>query len=586
MNRRTMMRTEISLNGIWKFAPTHDQHPTNNQNTEAGIPLYAHPRLDRSDWENVSVPGVWQRYREVYRLYEGVCWFVREFEVDSTDGLTNAKLHFGGVNYRADVYLNGQYVGTHESGYTPFSFDVTGCLTAGRNTIAVQVDNRPLTVKWPNDWGYGVFGGIHRDVTLELCYGAYLSGVELTPDYDVNNDRALLHVRGTLNGETEDPVTVRLNGQRQTLTAEQGVFDETLTFDGILPWSPTTPILYELSVSVCGVTFRQESLGFRHPECHARQILLNGEQIHLNGACYVYDSPEFGLVMDERQLTADLRKMKDAHINAIRTHYPMDRRFYELCDRMGFLVWIEPNVYCSKPDNREANTVFARPDYVDNAVQMVREMICEARSHASVMIYGIGNECNVNHPEAFPFFQTLPQTIRDTDRTRPIGYASLYGDLGEIGALVDIMGVNAYYGWYGTFPTFETDEEKQNGVIRTPELTDLHAMLDRVKDALPADTPILMTEFGADSVPGYHSEKKALWSEEYHAALLTQTVTELMDRSDIAGQFVFAFTDYDDPSKPKNGHWNGLNLKGLLAYDRAEKAPYEAIREIYGKTNR
>ena len=166
------MKTVIDLNGIWKFAPTHDQKPNNNHNVlPSSMPLYCHPDLCRDHWQDVPVPGVWQHYAEKYSVYEGVCWFYREFDLREVPPDGFARLVLKGVNYRADVYVNARFVGTHESAYTEFSFDITEYLQPGKNALTIQVDNRPTEVKWPNDWGYGVYGGIHRDVFLELFTG-------------------------------------------------------------------------------------------------------------------------------------------------------------------------------------------------------------------------------------------------------------------------------------------------------------------------------------------------------------------------------------------------------------------------------
>ena len=112
-------------------------------------------------------------------IYEGVCWFAREFEVPEAAVGGTARLRFGAVNYLANVYLNGEKVGSHEGGYTEFVLDVTGKLKPGTNHLAVQVDNRSLITKWPPCLGYFNYGGIHRGVSLEIADGPALAEVRL-----------------------------------------------------------------------------------------------------------------------------------------------------------------------------------------------------------------------------------------------------------------------------------------------------------------------------------------------------------------------------------------------------------------------
>lgn len=579
------MKIRQSLNGVWYFAPTHDQRFTNNHNVfDTDFPLYAHPLLNRRDWLRVDVPGVWQRYAPQYELYEGVCWYYRDFELDlSPEEGDLYRLIFGGVNYRADVYLNGHFVGRHESGYTEFVMDVSAFVQKGKNALAVEVDNRPLLTKWPNDWGYGVFGGIHREVTLEMYRGEYLYDVALTPDYDVERGcgRLALSARATA-GLSEAMLCV--GEQRFLLPVENGSILAQMEIADVFPWSADTPTLHSVTLSAEGVTYESSRIGFRHVDYRGHLLYLNGKRETLRGVCYVYDSPKWGLVMDRGQLYEDLCGIRAMGANAVRTHYPMSRDFYELCDEMGFLTWIEPNIYCAKPPQDRKETVFSRPEFVDNALSMTKEMIDVARKYASVVIWGIGNECNVFHPEARAFFEQVAKTVRIEDATRLVGYASLYGQVGCMADLVDVMGINSYFGWYGTFREFEVCDEREpiaGGVARREvDVHELGETIERVTGEIGDDTVLLLTEFGADSIPGYFSSASELWSENYHADVVRAYVRTAAEHA-VGGTFVFAYTDYSDPSKPMNGRWNGYNLKGMVSYEREVKLPYYALKEVY-----
>ncbi len=582
------MKKIISLDGKWRFTHVLDQRPDNNHSLYDGeVPLYATDKIYRTDWINVNVPGVWEKYAEKYALFEGVCWYYRTFEVEELTEDTVAQLRFGGVIYRADIYLNNEYVGFHESGYVEFTRDITKFIKQGTNCLALCVDNRPLIVKWPHDWGYFNFGGIHGSVSLELMSGEYIDSLSLTPDYDCEKGQGLLRVKGTLKHFDGSRITVSVAGRTAVLDAKaDGEFDEILKIDGINAWTPDEPLLYECTVRIGEEVFEEKRVGFRNIKTQNAKILLNGNPFFCKGCCYLYDSPEHGLTASLEQMRYDLSEMKEAGINAIRTHYPMDEIFYRLCDEMGFVSWIELPVYCSKPSREETNTVFARPEYIENAQMILCEMIALARSHASVIIYSIGNECNIEHPEALPFFTVMANTVRETDDTRLVGYASLYGLVGEMGSILDVLGMNCYDGWYNKITEYYHYEEKEveNGAVKLPEIVlgRFHALANELDEKLPKDLPIVLSEFGGDSVPGFRSCSMDYWSEEYHAEVVKKTVLAVREHENrFAGTFVFAFTDYHDPSKPQNGFWNEYNLKGMLSYHRDRKLPFYALKEVY-----
>ncbi len=157
----------IDLNGLWDFTVDLDPKYHHSEN-----PPYARPDWDRSNWQKVSVPGVWNKYAERLDIYEGICWFAREFTFNQASGEPIAVLRFGGINYKCRIFLNGELLRTHEGGYTEFTADATGEIRAGKNCLAIEVDNRATQIKMPPCLGYFNYGGIHRDVILEIHFSS------------------------------------------------------------------------------------------------------------------------------------------------------------------------------------------------------------------------------------------------------------------------------------------------------------------------------------------------------------------------------------------------------------------------------
>jgi len=459
-----MTNHRIDLNGTWDFVADLDPkyHAIHGG--------FHNPDANRRHWRKVPVPGVWQKYAERYDIYEGVGWFARQFEAPQGAESVNAWLRFGAVNYLANVYLNGEKIGSHEGGYTEFVLDASGRLKPGANHLAVQVDNRALITKWPPCLGYFNYGGIHRGVRLEVADGPTLADLRLeavptkngwelvvtgrvrwpaaVPSHDLSDpsdrtdqtDRCIARV-SSAGLSWEEPV------------APGGTFATRVPFFDTPAWSPEAPNLVPVTVELLDAARsvldrREHQFGFRTLAMRDGQVRLNGRPYPLKGVCYVYDSETTGLVMTAEQIDTDLRLMKAAGCNAVRCHYPMDEAFYAACDRLGLLVWIEPPVYCYHPGDTETGTRFADPEWLALAQNMALEMIAVARNHPSVAIYSIGNECNTANPEAEAFFRRLAGAIREADPTRLISYAALYGIVGPIADIVDVLGINSYWGWY------------------------------------------------------------------------------------------------------------------------------------------
>ena len=562
------MPVKINLNGQWNFIADLDPKYHEDISIHAQHE-YLRPDANRRFWHKVPVPGVWQKYGERYDIYEGVCWFSREFNIPYQPA--NARLRFGGVNYLCDVYINGKHIGSHEGGYTEFTLDTRDALHEGENHIAVRVDNRATNIKWPPCLGYFNYGGIHRDVTLEL---------DPIPDIYLSAEPLKTGWRLRVTAEDTNNLTVSCHGQ----TASGTVID----ILDVKSWSPDSPQLYPVRITFADGNETEILYGFKTVEVRDGVPLLNDKPISLNGVCYVYDSPVNGLVMKREELEKDLHLIKEMGAVAVRCHYPMDKLFYEICDRIGLLVWIEPPVYCYHPGDTDTGTKFADKEWLALAENMIIEMIRSAKNHPCVAIYGIGNECNTKNAESELFFKTLAAAVRREDSARLVSYAALYGIVGPIADIVDVLGVNSYWGWYDKVFGGKGLSPEIAGQMKTVErepidLTPMRDMLDTIIRESRSNLALLLTEFGADSVPGFYATGRDLWSENYHAELLTEIFALGDEYPQIVGTFPFCFTDYRDPSKFLNGYWDERNLKGLVSYNRERKLAYEAVKKRYGR---
>lgn len=567
----------LDLNGDWWFAI--DQDPEYHRQMD-----YSRPTSLRH-WERVEVPGCWNRYAERYDLFEGVAWLVREFSVAELPPEPVATLRFGAVNYLAEVYLNGRHLATHEGGYTAFEVDATGALQEGANRLAVRVDNRHLRLRLPAVIGWYNYGGIHREVSLQVTSRAQLESVNVALKPCGRGAEGMLEVTAQ-PARSRLHIVARINDpQGRTVwegrAAGRGDWVLEVAFDHAEPWSPDHPALYHGEVELWGegelLDRREFALGVRQVTVEGQRLRLNGEPLYLRGMCYLYDHPACGVAYDPAVAARDLDDLQALGVNCLRSHFPLPEAFLDECDHRGLMLWLEVPIYCVHPASDQRATVFADGSLEQLARQMLREMVQQARNHPCVVIWSVGNECNTDHPESLAFFKACVAEVRALDPTRLISYAALYGRVGCVADLVDLVSVNEYWGWY--------DRISQDGLGGEEALPELPVALPQLEECLSGLTglgkPLLLSEFGADAEPGYFSAQGALWSEEYQAEVLQRQLEVAARYSAVCGTFPFLYNDYRDPSKPVNHYWHGVNLKGLVSYDRQRKLAWERVRSIY-----
>jgi beta-glucuronidase len=567
----------INLNGDWRFMIDQD-------------PEY-HRGLDYSrstsllHWATVPVPGCWNKYDVRYDLFEGVTWFVREFELGPLPTERVARLRFGGVNYLCDAFLNGKHIGRHEGGYTAFELDASPAIQSGVNRLALRVDNRHWKMRLPAVIGWYNYGGIHRDVVLTVTRLAQLAQTRIEAIPAGAGAAGTLSLRAT---PISSALTVRAQisdpSGRQVWQGEaRGKNDWRLPFElgEAQAWSPEAPRLYRCAVQLLDgdevLDWREISFGIRQLAAEGRRLLLNRQPLWLRGICYLYDDPEAGLVFEPGAVARDLDDLQALGVNCLRSHFPVPDFFLDECDRRGLLLWLEVPIYCVAPPSGSGGSVFAEDSVQALALSMLREMVAQAANHPSVIIWSVGNECNTEHPEAVRFFKACVDQVRALDRTRLISYASLYGGVGCLAELVDVIGINEYWGWYDRIAQDGTAEPAPANLWPC-DLSRLEACL-REKAAL--GKPLLLTEFGADAEPGFISARRELWSEDYQAALIGAQLEIAARHPAVCGAFPFGYADYRDPSKPVNQHWRGINLKGVVDYHRRHKLAWETLRQAY-----
>jgi beta-glucuronidase len=557
-------RTTVSLNGAWRAIVDPFDNGTSGGFYRNQIAKDKSERVEYSfDASPVlNVPGDWNTQREQLLFYEGPVWYRRMFNYERR---ANARVfvYFGAANYRSAVYLNGEKVGEHEGGFTPFNFEVTSLLRDGENFLIVEVNNArradgvpALKFEW---WDYG---GITRDVSLVEVPATFIQ------DYCVQLAKG---ERGQIAG------WVQLNGDvsphKVTLEIPEAKVRETVTTDAagradfrisakLELWSPEHPELYDVVLSSGGDTVHDQ-IGFRTIEVQGGKILLNGAPIFLRGVAMHEEAPfRGGRAFSPEDAQTLLGWVKEMGCNFIRlAHYPHNENEIRLADRMGLLLWSEIPVYW--------DVDWQNPATLANAQAQLRDMIARDRNRAAVIFWSVANETPVK-PERLTFLKQLVQDARELDSTRLITSALNHVDdtgpdertlADHLAEVLDVLGLNEYLGWYW----------------RKPE--DADRMQWRSKWA----KPLIVSEFGGGAQYGRHGETDDVWTEEYQANLYQHQLAMIQRIPNLAGMSPWVLMDFRSPLRLLPGVQDYHNRKGLISDRGQRKLAFYTLQKFYGK---
>ena len=294
-------------------------------------------------------------------------------------------LRFDGVESCASVYVNGSFAGYTQGSRLPAEFDVTGLCRPGENDLLVIV-REYCDGTYLEDQDMWWLGGIIRDVWLLRRPQEFLRDLRITADYDPESAQGILKV---------DAADVAARFTLYDLSGKevfQGICGENYRLP-VTPWNAEIPVLYSLMIS-CEQESTMLRVGFRRVEITNRELRLNGKRIMLRGVNRHEFSATAGRAVSREETRKDLLRMKQAHINAVRTsHYPNAPFFYDLCDEMGFYVIDECDLEThgfeiEGQPARLADDSSWRAAYLDRA----ERTFCRDRNHACVIMWSLGNE--------------------------------------------------------------------------------------------------------------------------------------------------------------------------------------------------
>ena len=557
-----------SLNGKWDaVVDLYDQGRKNkiylNRKPEGKTDFYEYA------FENglrLDVPSDWNSQTPELKYYEGTVWYARRFDAPRQDG-RRLFLHFGAVSYRCRVYLNGEEIGSHEGGFTPFQIEVTGRLKPADNFLAVEVNNTRTPDAIPAmafDWWN--YGGITRDVSLVSVPEAFVEDYFIRLDKD-SADRISADVRlsGTPAG-TSVLVEIPELKVRETASAdERGAAALSFRVKSLKRWSPEDPKLYRVIVSA-GRDRVEEMIGFRNVRVEGEDIYLNGEPVFLKSVSFHEEIPQrMGRAFSESDAVMLLSEARALGCNMIRlAHYPQNEYIVRLAEKMGFMLWEEIPVW--------QGIDFANDATRQKAGRMIREMVGRDRNRCALTFWGVANETQPSEPRN-EFLRYLISCCRELDDTRLIVAAfdlvrfdrdrQLFVMDDPFIEALDVVAVNKYMGWYHPWPV-------------TP---------DRAVWDVARGKPLIISEFGGEALYGQHgaADTASSWSEEYQEALYRDNLRMFENIPNPRGVSPWILFDFRSPFRFHPTNQEGWNRKGLVSDRGYRKKAWYLMKAYYDK---
>ena len=510
----------------------------------------------------LHVPGDWNTQRESLLFYEGSVWYKRSFDYVKSPK-SRLFLHFGACNYFAVVYLNGEELGEHEGGFTPFDFEITDHVRTNGNFLVLRINNTRASDQVPTvntDWWN--YGGITRPVTLLEVPETFVQ------DYFVQLEKgSMRQVKGwlQLNGpQLQQTVRIRIAEAGLTKTVQtdsKGRGEFSFSADLTL-WSPENPKLY--TVEITSETDQViDEIGFRSIEARGTDILLNGKPVFLRGISVHEEAPTRpGRAWSEDDARTLLSWAKELGCNFVRlAHYPHNEAMLRMADQMGLLVWAEVPVYWT--------IQWENPRTLHNAENQLNEMIARDHNRAALIIYSVANETPISDARN-RFLRQLIQDAHSSDPTRLVSAALQADQLVDrnrmiirvndpIASDLDVLGNNEYVGWY----------------VGRPEDTD---SIDWVSEF---GKPMIMSEFGGDALFGYHGDARTRWTEEYQANLYEHQLAMLKRISFLQGMSPWVLKDFRSPRRVLPHFQDYFNRKGLLSDHGEKKKAFFVLQKFY-----
>ena len=524
----------------------------------------------------------------------GDVWYQRQVVLPRGWAGQRIVLRFDAATHRAAVWIDDTLVTEHEGGYTPFEADVTALVRPGGECRLTVVVNNELT--W-HSIPPGVvevlpdgtrrqrqyhdffnYAGLHRSVWLYTTPNSHFA--DFTVATDIDEGAGVVRYSGAVENAGTGVVRVQLRDADGTVVASALGVDGALRVNDPELWGPGRGYLYDLEAELVDdddVIIDRYALpvGIRTVHVEGTQFLINGEPFYFRGFGKHEDLNVHGRGHDDAAMVHDFALLSWIGANSFRTsHYPYAEEVLDHADRLGIVVIDETaavglnlgvggGLFLGGPKTTYSEETINTGTQVVHR-RAIEELIARDKNHPSVVLWSLANEPESHTAAARTYFEPLFEAAREADPTRPVGFVNMMSarpDTCTVSALADVVMINRYYGWYIEPGDLDAAERGLEAELRGWAST--HGK------------PIIVTEYGADTLSGLHTTGGGVWSEEYQVALL-ETYHRVFDRTEaVVGEHVWNFADF--ATGPSFMRVDG-NKKGVFTRDRRPKMAAHDLR--------
>ena len=443
----------INLNGTWKF-----KYVPGTSSGPGSSDFYAKDLNDNS-WDTIRVPLSWEMANYGKPVYTNVGYpfqdkapnanvgwekygvtdhnatgfYRRTITIPETWKDKRVFVHFDGVYSAAVVWVNGKYVGYSQDSNTDAEFDITDFVTTGDNQLSVRV-YRWCDGSYLEGQDMWHLSGIHRDVYLVATPKVFVADHYITSSLNSDATSGSMSVKLTVDNRNavsanktlqvslldRDGKEIATGTETYSGTAKAEKTVTLSSLSNLHPWSAEDPYLYTVVVSQKDENGAEEmafstKYGFKTVTISGTQLLVNGKRIFVKGVNTQDTHPEYGRAIDMETMLKDIKMMKQANVNTIRTsHYPRQPKMYAMMDAFGMYCVNEANVECHGNQGLASNSSW-KTAITDREVRMVKR----DRNHPSVLFWSLGNECG-----DATNFSSAKTEMKKYDNSRPIFYCN------------------------------------------------------------------------------------------------------------------------------------------------------------------
>ena len=549
-----------------------------------------------TDAITMPVPASYNDIKEDEKLREHYGWvfYQRNVSVPAIFKSQRVVLRMEAVTHKARVYWNGQLVCEHKGGFLPFEVEISDVLKKGENLLTIAVDNkidlstlpvggdRPFFTKEPVKnqtqnyprFDFFNYTGIIRPVKIYTTPKDYIEDIALISDIDGKN--GIIDYKVDVTNISEE-ITVEVLDHNGVKVGESTGAQGKIVIENAHLWMPGDGYLYDVVVTY-GDDVYTLPFGIRTVKVEGTKFLINGKAFYFKGYGKHEDTFPNGRGYNPVMNAKDLSLMQWQNANSFRTsHYPYSEEMMRLCDREGIVVIDEtPAVgvglkfgggispYCKdvvtyKPIEEGGIATF------EHHQEVIRDLIKRDKNHACVVMWSIANEPDSDSPGAYEYFKPLFDLAKELDpQKRPCTVVVMKGAYWQEDITIqlsDVICLNRYYGWYdfgGELDVAEAELRK--------ELEWWEAL----------GKPIMITEYGADTVAGLRDTLPMMFTEEYQVDFYKTNHKVFDEMKNLIGEHAWNFADF--ATCQGTGRVQG-NKKGVFTRDRKPKMAAHYFKE-------